>query len=270
MVIQRLNANACDVDVGIQVLASFDALPMLVWTVFGPDCIDYVIDDFGFGHGKKRRRGRFRGGRIINGAPFKKGFGWFYFKLGQLGQRAGWYFILIDASADFLINASSMAFAYQGCPVPGSAYANLGREEPDAVPTGGATWKPFGWNIVNNNIFIGGGAAVAIPAGYFYRSSISIQTQPFPGFDPPDELEVRISQITGGVVWQGGGEKDENGNIGFAGSVGLGSPISPATTLLCEYRGNNTPCKAVGSTWTVSGYDQDGLAGQACGYDLTP
>jgi len=121
-----INTNPCTPTPEIIVTAAFKNLPMLLWSLYKPDPFDMVTERFGMQHHRKKK-GRFKisdhmlGGKI----PGVGGVGFATFTLGSLAERLGWYFLIVDATADFLINWSSTVYEWSGCPIPGTPYAKI-------------------------------------------------------------------------------------------------------------------------------------------------
>ncbi len=95
----------------------FNSLPKLLWSLYGPDCIDEVFARAGFGH-HKHRKIKFRGITIMDaiGNDLKlPGFGTFAFEVAELAQKAGWYMMIIDATTQFAVDWTSAVYQYAGC-----------------------------------------------------------------------------------------------------------------------------------------------------------
>lgn len=122
--------GTCQPDPYISVYAFFANVPRLVWSLVKPDPVDFLTEKFGTGHKRKRKR-KFRVGKVDLPTSFTgKGLGWATWRGLQLTQRIGWYFLVIDATTDFLVNWTSMAYLYSGCPVPEARFCNRARTVP--------------------------------------------------------------------------------------------------------------------------------------------
>ena len=264
--VKRMVAQPCDPGAYIAVLAMWHALPGMIWSLVGPDCIDLVDDRRGRPH--RRRRGiRWSDGHYIRGEPPISGFGWRIFRLGDLVQKVGWYWGLVDATADFAVNWMSLGMIFTGCKGAGNPYAHLQSFSPGQALLFTGAWVPLTWPVVDDHIFIAGGAAVGIPHGYTYASLINADIHQFPGIDPPSSFEVRIRDLASdSTIWEGKGDPiDDQGGLGVGGYADR-HLLNPATTLQSEYR-SETPGLFTGS-WTVTGIyvgEAGGIAPFGCG-----
>lgn len=111
----------CGVDTYISVLAFFQYLPRLAWSIYKPTPLDTYTEMLS--RRKKRRRGRrYRVDLLENPVDVgKKGsVRWVTWKIFAATERWGWYFIVLDSTVDFLVNWSSMAYTFTGCAVAGT------------------------------------------------------------------------------------------------------------------------------------------------------
>jgi len=131
--VYNIFAQPCAPTPTIWVEAFFANIPMLVWSFVKPDPTDYLTERFGSTH-KRRRKNRFRVDEIDIGKPANgKGYlRWISFTGTRIAERIGWYFLVIDATTDFAVNWTSMAYRYTGCQDPTSGYATSDAD----VPTG--------------------------------------------------------------------------------------------------------------------------------------
>lgn len=95
----------------------FTSIPYLVWSLFKPDPIDATLTRFGM-PGSTHRLGRWKNAHSIRGLlgpglPGARRTAWW--TLGELGQRVGWWFCIIDAGTNFAVNWVSAAYQYAGC-----------------------------------------------------------------------------------------------------------------------------------------------------------
>lgn len=111
----------CGVDTYISVLAFFNYLPRLAWSIYKPTPTDTVTEMLG--RRKKRRRGRKIRYDLLE-QPVDVGktgsIRWVTWKIFAAAERLGWYFIVIDSTVDFLVNWTSMSYTFTGCAVAGS------------------------------------------------------------------------------------------------------------------------------------------------------
>lgn len=116
-------SQPCAPEPTIMVKAFFANVPMLIWSLYKPDPFDYLTTRFGRGH-KRRRKGRLHVGNIDTAPPGSgKGARWVSFTGTKIAERVGWYFLVADATTDFAINWTSMAYRFSGCQDPLSGYA---------------------------------------------------------------------------------------------------------------------------------------------------
>lgn len=111
----------CGVDTYISVLAFFNYLPRLAWSIYKPTPLDTFTEMLG--RRKKRRRGRKMRFDLLE-QPIDVGkrgsVRWVTWKIFGAAERLGWYFIVLDSTVDFLVNWSSMAYTFTGCAVAGA------------------------------------------------------------------------------------------------------------------------------------------------------
>ena len=111
----------CGVDTYISVLAFFNYIPRLAWSIYKPTPLDTFTELLGR-RKKKRRKRRFRVDLLeIPVDTGKKGsVRWVTWKIFGAAERLGWYFIVIDSTVDFAVNWSSMAYTFSGCALAGT------------------------------------------------------------------------------------------------------------------------------------------------------
>lgn len=179
-------ATPCEVSPTIAVKAMFNALPMLLISLYKPDTLDLVQERWGGPH-KKRPKKRFRFNDLILGQPGPKNgqFGWVTFNLGQWAQRLGWYMLIVDSTIDFAVNWTTTAYQWSGCKTPGTAFARSGC--PD-VNIGGAPAHDnlFSfWSLENFHIFFPNNDRIECPPGFDSTASANLifgpPTAPVPG-----------------------------------------------------------------------------------------
>ena len=127
--------SPCSPDAEIWVYGLFTAVPTLYASLTKPENIDINIKH---GHGKPRKGkvGRFLSEFVFRDAlieiPVPR---WVVFRVWEMGQRIGWYFLVADVSEDFFINWMSAAYTMQGCKLPFLHYARY-KTLPDNVVQG--------------------------------------------------------------------------------------------------------------------------------------
>jgi len=134
----ELASQPCAIDPWIAVRGIFQYAPTLIWALFQPDPLDMTFDRAGVKHNRKRY-GKVRV-QEINQVDLSKltGGGWALFKTGTLTQKAGWWLIIADATSDYAINWTSLAYAFSGCTNSGQPNAFSWRPKGDGVQLVGA------------------------------------------------------------------------------------------------------------------------------------
>lgn len=108
----------------ILVYAFFANIPTLVWSLVKPTPEDYLTERLGRRH-KRRRKNRFTMADFdVGPPPGKRGMAWVEFASIKFIERVGWYLLVADATTDFALNWTSMAYRYSGCQDPTSGYAS--------------------------------------------------------------------------------------------------------------------------------------------------
>lgn len=151
----------------IAVNAFFANVPMLAWSLVKPSPEDYLTDRLGQRH-KRKRKNRFRMADFdIGPKPGSRGAAWVEFSTIKLLERVGWYMLVIDATTDFAVNWTSMAYRYSGCQEPSSGYGS--------TDNGGT----LDWFAIGGNTQMGLGSP-DWTAGYFASNSVVSKTAPGP------------------------------------------------------------------------------------------
>lgn len=108
-------ANPCMPNAEIWIYGLFHSVPTLAISLLKPEIIDLNIEH----RGRKPRKGkklRFIPDILFRDAlveiPVPK---WHVFQVYEFSQRIGWYFLVLDATTDFVINWQTMAYQWQGC-----------------------------------------------------------------------------------------------------------------------------------------------------------
>lgn len=262
--VKRIAVQGCEPGAYVAALAMWHSAPMLIWSLFGPDCIDLVDERRGRGH-RRRRIQAWRNANVIGPEFPTKGYGWAIFKLGDLAQKTGWYMALADAGTDFLVNWMSLAMIFDGCEGAGNPYAILTQEPEGQVLIATADWLPLAFRHADNWVFGAGGSTVTIPSGSSWASNMSVEIEPFPGLDPPAGFIAQITKGAGGLLWEGTGDPvGDSGSLSLSGFVDSGI-LLPGEVLSCYYKLEKLgTCRG---SWTVAGVrtGSSGLSPFGCG-----
>lgn len=101
----------------------FAYAPTLVWALAKPEPLDLAFNRGRRGHKRIRKRRL----KIMDldqlPVPDKPGVNKVLFNIAKAGEKIGWYFLVIDATTDFAVNWSSMAYQFSGCETPDPMYA---------------------------------------------------------------------------------------------------------------------------------------------------
>lgn len=197
--IQDLWAEPCRPTPVIWVLATVASLPLMATTLLKPDTIDTYYDRGKRRHHRKRTK-KVTLGELLEivkggkGPGIPKGF----VIAGDLAQKLGWYFILIDATLDLTINSTSLAYQWTGCDgyTPSIGYLSeafvYGAGVSQALfsdfenPT--PVWTPQSWTLENNQR---------------RQFSVSCAWQPYDGGgNPATFLTMEVVNITRNIVKQ--------------------------------------------------------------------
>lgn len=210
-------ATPCDISPSIQVYAMFNALPMLLISLYKPDTLDLVQERWGGPHKKKpKKRFRFTDLILSQPGPKKGQFGWVTFNLGAWAQRLGWYMLVVDSTIDFAVNWTTTAYQWAGCATPGTPFARC--DAPD-VNLGGApvTWGLWSfWQPVGFKDFGINPDSIDVPAGYDSTASANLIFGP-PTFPVPPVSGAScrlVDLLTGQVFAEGDAAPQPEG--GFA------------------------------------------------------
>ncbi len=115
--VEDLLSTPCATTPTMWVTGFFNSVPKLLWSLYGPDCIDEVFARAGLGH-HRRRRIKFRGITIteaLDGGVKLPGYGTFAFEIAEAAQKLGWYMMIIDATTELAVNWTSAVYQYAGC-----------------------------------------------------------------------------------------------------------------------------------------------------------
>ena len=164
--IDQMWYQPCGVTPTLMALGAFAALPELVFGLLQPDCLDYTYDRVGRPH-RRRRRPTFQLESWASplAAP-KGGVGWAMWHGAALAQKVGFYSLVVDSFANWIIAGTSMAFYFAGCDDPnqGHATSNCTDTVPALFPAGVFT---FGnWSVQSSHIFVADSGSIACPPGH--------------------------------------------------------------------------------------------------------
>lgn len=123
-------ATPCSPEPVIMVQAFFAYTPQLLWSILKPDTEDLLLNRFKVRH-KRNRVKNFRLSALdvsINPKPGNELAA--VFKSIKFKERIGWYFLVADATTDFLVNWTSMVYEWSGCPVSGAPGATISTSVP--------------------------------------------------------------------------------------------------------------------------------------------
>jgi hypothetical protein len=108
-------SQGCAPDPWIAVKGFFAYTPQLLFSLLKPELWDVTFTRKGRRHRTIRRRGFEALFTVEMPAPKSPGVYWALAHSFQLVERLGWYFIVVDATTDFAVNWSSMAYTFSGC-----------------------------------------------------------------------------------------------------------------------------------------------------------
>lgn len=107
----------------IAVKAMFHYAPTLIWALYKPEALDMTFERVGRRHKRKRyRKVKISALNQLNFNPNDR-VTTAMFRLASLTERVGWYLIVADATTDWLLNWTSLAYQWSGCAVTNPDYA---------------------------------------------------------------------------------------------------------------------------------------------------
>lgn len=255
-------ATPCDPDIHLWVRGFFQGLPRMLWGLYKPTPLDAYFDLYGLPHSRKRRR-RFRArGWIDPIEPPGKGWGTAAFRLAQLAQRIGWWFLIADMATAHAYNWASTVYAWNGCEQPDGERCSAtnrgnGTLGPSTNPQGVSFGVAMGdgCGITGNRLYVFDGRAHSI--------GISVQSQPYelaPGLYKAPRSVFMICRTIGSTP-----DEELPRLIEFEGDgAGFhrGGPLLGSVTW--EYRvwalmDRDTICRYAGSTATINVGPPQGL-----------
>jgi len=146
-----LAGSPCSPEMEMWVYGWFQAIPTLLISLFKPQLIDINIKHR---HGKPRKGKKFKftpdiffRDAIIE-IPVPR---WVCFRIYEMSQRIGWYFLVADATEDFAINWMTTAYKMNGCDTPNAPYLR-GKEPASQLMIGSAGHvSSFGFSTYANS-----------------------------------------------------------------------------------------------------------------------
>jgi hypothetical protein len=206
-----------------------------------------------------------RGGKGIRGHPPVPGWGWRVFNLGDLAQKVGWYFAIIDAGIDFAVHWSTMARQYSGCDALGEPYAKLYVPVKTIALNSSGAWTNFNFTGADTNIFPASGNHIVVPPGYSWGSQFHIVDKPYPPSPGATQFDCRVIDAAGIRQQQSNGDttadrEHSNTSIVRGNEFHLGG-----ASLFFQFRSQGGHADLEGSFWTVSGFKSSGLGPFGCG-----
>lgn len=163
------------------------AAPRLLYSLFGPDCTDDLYDYLRGKGGLHGRKSIFGTLGSLPPTAAAEGLPVWMYELGDLGQKVGWYFALVDSTLEGILNWTSLVYQYSGCHIPGTPYAQSSMDSGNI-----GTNIPEGSYVVNTwrkgpaHIFTNDSQNIVCPAGYSPGVGFSLKSEPnsiIPRFD---------------------------------------------------------------------------------------
>lgn len=177
----------CDVDPWMAVYAAFEATPTLLWSLYKPTAFDLVTERFTGGRlGHKKRKFTFQDKTLGRKSSAGK-WGWALFKGASFAQKIGWYMLVADATADFLINWTSMAYQYSGCEVPGLGGAKKTARDQSKLPGAPVRYTGFDHSEASEG-FVWSFTSVGVLPGFNGTFSGSVTIKPSQGPFPTSKM----------------------------------------------------------------------------------
>lgn len=206
-------SSPCDIDTSIWIKAAFHATPYLLLSLTTPECLDIDLDRGGRRH-KRLRRFRFRWTQIlqptlvIRGAPTVVRF------LFNAYERTAWYLLVVDASLDFLVNWTSMAYQWSECDTPNNPYG-ICANGLAYIPANQEVQLTFDTLNSNDNGIHVNLHGIRVDPGI--NASIAVCGQAIPSpWGEPISVEWKIRNFLTGVEVMGGRrDRGPNGKVEF-------------------------------------------------------
>lgn len=262
-------AQPCNVNPIIWVTAYLAASPTLAVAFLEPDCLDLAYDRFRLGH-KPKRKGHQNINALLSpiGIP-KKGLNTVAFALGALAQRVGFFLTLIDATQDWVIHGTSLAYQWNGCNDPNVGHATLTMSGvypflffPQENPIGT-------WHVEPGGTLSAGPGGVAVPNLYAAGAGFSLSQikNTIPGL-PDASWSARLRDYN--ADWRGpwidpGAYQGDIRTATFSRST-LPPQTRPGVFRVEVRKGAGVLCMS--GVFNVSGAYGTGIGKSACGHSL--
>lgn len=206
----------------IMVKAAVVSTPRLAWSLVKPDFLDLKYDALTKNRRRHGRRGKFKI-HVIDQPVYEpaRGLSRFLFAGAELAQRIGWYLSVIDATTEFVVNWSTLAYQYSGCRTVGVMYAYIS-EISDWPQTSFGGTKKYNNFKVNNQDGIGTGpTGVSFEAGVHYTIAWGCKIDPSgPGILPPASFSCRLVDGSSGITFDTpDANKHEDGSVSYTGFI---------------------------------------------------
>lgn len=257
-------ATPCDVQPMVWVYAFWTSAPVLLASLYKPDPVDYLTERGGRPHKHGRNR-RFRPAWAQPpDLPVPEGkLGWAAFTLGKFIERAGWYMLVADATTQFAVNWTSLAYQWSGCRTPDAKYARSNVVTPIFTPGAAGTYIFNDWAVQSQNGFFADTNSISTPAGFQANVGINFNVKPhdFPPFPQAAVTAVRLKDgITGNTMWEEAPAKTPDGSYGAATLFKDYVPGEGTHDFYVEIDKTEGFFNAAGSTFSASGGSDRGLS----------
>lgn len=255
-----LYADPCSPTAGVWVYGFFQAIPTLAASLLKPELIDINIEHR---HGKPRKGKKFKfdASIIFRDAiieiPVPR---WVFFRIYEMSQRIGWYFLVADASEDFAINWMTAAYKYQGCSSPLLAYCHRSSNMVLAGPSTANVPRGFVWATdgVSNVSITAATMQPVFPGKYrctwsvtFSPWSVPAQSElPYTTYATLDGVPADVGEIS----LFGDGNAYASGSI----IVDIYSPGTPVIAIVCVWNSSSKFCYMTGQ-WNLDLIDKTAL-----------
>jgi hypothetical protein len=139
-------ADPCKPDPVVWVYAFWQAIPTFAASLTKPELIDINIEHR---RGKPRKgvKNKMKVDLLLRDAlieiPVPR---WVPFRVYELSQRIGWYFLVADATEQMAINWMSLAYRYNGCQTDLLKYLDASNDHVIQHASTGPGVEPFIWN----------------------------------------------------------------------------------------------------------------------------
>ncbi len=223
----------------IWVYAAWVSTPRLLWSLFKPDFTDLKYDQVKAGFKRHGRKGKFKI-HTMQGPkyPVPKGLGWAIFEGAEFAQRVGWYLCVIDATLEFAVNWSTLAYQYSGCAAPGIGYANLNIVDPELVGPNPGLGTISAWHFLTADKLSTGPTGIGVPAGYNYVINASVVTEDahIPGYPYASTSFEIYDQANDNVISTLDETPHPDGSRGYSGVAYVPFGPQPTHTFTVRYR----------------------------------